>query len=56
MAKEPGAVTNESKDGKAAPLTEGAKVVKSDRADLSIRSINESVELVRRLSPVPASK
>ena len=56
VAKEPGAVTNESKDGKAAPLTEGAKVVKSDRADLSIRSINESVELVRRLSPVPASK
>lgn len=56
VAKEPGAVTNESKDGKPAPQTEGAKVIKSDRADLSIRSINESVELVRRLSPVPASK
>jgi len=51
VAKPPGAVTNESK--KPAPLTE-AKVLKSDRADLSIRSINESVELVRRLSPVPA--
>lgn len=60
VAKEPGAVTNESKDGKAAekpaaPITE-AKVVKSDRGDLTIHSVNESVELVRRLSPVPASK
>ena len=52
VAKEPGAVTNESKTAPA-PLTE-AKVMKSERADLSVRSINESVELVRRLSPVPA--
>lgn len=56
VAKEPGAVTNESKDGKKpAPVTE-AQVVKSERGNLSINSINESVELVRRLSPVPASK
>lgn len=56
VAKEPGAVTNESKDGKpAAPLTEGqAKVVKSERGPLSVHSVNESLELVRRLSPVPA--
>jgi hypothetical protein len=48
VAKEPGAVTNESKaQGKA-------KVLTSERVDLSVRSINESVELVRRLSPVPA--
>lgn len=46
VAKEPGNVTNESK---AAP----AKVT-APREDLSVRNINESVELVRRLSPVPA--
>lgn len=33
-----------------------AKVLKTERADLSVRAINESVELVRRLSPVPAAK
>ena len=55
VAKEPGAVTNESKLGgkKAQPVAE-AKVLKTDRVDLSVRAINESVELVRRLSPVPA--
>lgn len=58
VAKEPGAVTNESKDAakdKPAPLTE-AKIMGNGRADLSVRSVNESVELVRRLSPVPADK
>lgn len=49
VAKEPGAVTNESKK----PITE-AQVVKSDRSPLSIHNVNESLELVRRLSPVPA--
>jgi len=53
VAKEPGDVTNESKEGKR---QETAKVLKTDRGDLSVRSINESVELVRRLSPVPADK
>lgn len=58
VAKEPGAVTNESKaegkkDEKAQPVAE-AKVLKTDRVDLSVRAVNESVELVRRLSPAPA--
>lgn len=58
VAKEPGAVTNESKpegkkDDKAQPVAE-AKVLKTERADLSVRAVNESVELVRRLSPAPA--
>jgi hypothetical protein len=60
VAKEPGDVTHESKaDGKkeqnAQPVAE-AKVLKTDRADLSVRAVNESVELVRRLSPAPAAK
>lgn len=55
VAKEPGAVTNESKkDGKPEGKPAEAKVLSSERADLSVRSINESVELVRRLSPAPA--
>jgi hypothetical protein len=58
VAKEPGDVTNESKtqgkkDEKAQPVAE-AKVLKTDRVDLSVRAVNESVELVRRLSPAPA--
>lgn len=56
VAKEPGDVTNESKGNdknKPAPMTE-AKIMSSGRADLSITSVNESVELVRRLSPVPS--
>lgn len=54
VAKEPGDVTNESKTGdKAQPVAE-AKVLKTERADLSVRAVNESVELVRRLSPAPA--
>jgi hypothetical protein len=62
VAKEPGAVTNESKDSKAKegaqPVAESAKVLKTERGDLSVRAINESVELVRRLSgaPAPATK
>jgi hypothetical protein len=53
-------VKNESKEeGKkdaAQPVTE-AKVLKTDRADLSVRAVNESVELVRRLSgAAPAAK
>lgn len=51
VAKEPGAVTNESK---LPPVIPQASVVKSERADMSVRSITESVELVRRLSTVPA--
>lgn len=54
VAKEPGKVTNESKDdGKPATIPE-AKILKPERGDLSVRAINESVDLVRRLSPVPA--
>jgi len=57
VAKEPGAVTNEGKKGGTpAPVLTEAKVLRSDRADLSVRSINESVELVRRLSPVSPAK
>lgn len=62
VAKPPGAVKNESKEeGKktdaAQPVTETAKVLKTDRADLSVRAVNESVELVRRLSgAAPAAK
>jgi len=60
VAKPPGDVKNESKEeGKkdaAQPVTE-AKVLKTDRADLSVRAVNESVELVRRLSgAAPAAK
>ena len=61
VAKEPGAVAHESvtegkKEG-AQPVAE-AKVLKTERVDLSVRAINESVELVRRLSgaPAPATK
>ena len=46
VAKEPGDATNESKAG--------GKMLKTERADLSVRAVNESVELVRRLSPAPA--
>lgn len=62
VAKAPGAVTNESKaEGEkkdaAQPITEKAKVLTSERADLSVRAVNESVELVRRLSgAAPAAK
>ena len=61
VAKEPGAVAHESvTEGKkgAQPVAE-AKVLKTERVDLSVRAINESVELVRRLSgapPAPATK
>lgn len=61
VAKEPGCVTNESRYGSnkvgAQPVAE-AKVLKTERADLSVRAVNESVELVRRLSgsPAPATK
>jgi hypothetical protein len=57
VAKEPGAVTNESKgkDGKPQPVAE-SKVLKTERADMSVRNVNESVELVRRLSGAPATK
>lgn len=62
VAKEPGDVTNESKEtgkkGAAQPVAEGgAKVLKTERPDLSVRAVNESVELVRRLSgAAPAAK
>lgn len=62
VAKEPGAVTNESKgaEGKkegAQPVAESVKVLNTDRVDLSVRAVNESVELVRRLSgAAPAAK
>lgn len=61
VAKEPGAVTHESKDqGKkegAQPVAESAKVLKSERVDISVKNVNESVELVRRLSgAAPATK
>lgn len=59
VAKPPGDVKNEAKDGKkeaAQPVTE-ARVLQHDRADLSVRAVNESVELVRRLSgAAPAAK
>ena len=61
VAKEPGAVAHESvTEGKkgAQPVAE-AKVLKTERVYLSVRAINESVELVRRLSgapPAPATK
>ena len=55
VADKPGEVTNESKkNGK--PAIAESQVVKGDRVGLSVRSVNESVELVRRLSPVPVSK
>lgn len=38
---------------KAAKLSE-SQVLKNDRVDLSVKTVNESVELVRRLSPAPA--
>lgn len=60
VAKGPGNVSNESKaEGKkvAAQHTAEAKVLKTGRADLSVRAVNESVELVRRLSgAAPAAK
>lgn len=59
VAKEPGNVTNESKDGKPAPVTEdknsaqtGPKVVL--REALDPRGLNESVEMVKRLSTATA--
>ena len=57
VAKEPGKVTNESKPdaNKPAPITE-AQVMKSGRTAMSIGSINESVELVQRLSHAPTAK
>jgi len=50
VAKEPGKVTTESKT-----ISE-SQIVKSDRVGMSISNINESVELVQRLSQVPAAK
>ena len=50
VAKAPGKVTTESKT-----ITE-AQIVKSDRTAMSISNISESVELVHRLSQVPAAK
>ena len=57
VASEPGKVTNESKAGEKAGEKIGeAKVMKTERVDMSVRAVNESVELVKRLSPVPAAK
>jgi hypothetical protein len=58
VAEEPGKVKTESKaPGDAAKKTQTvseSQVLKTDRADISVRSVNESVELVRRLSTAPA--
>lgn len=56
VAKEPGAVKNESKEAEGKTTVTEAKVLKQDRADLSVRNVNESVDLVRRLSGAPAAK
>lgn len=58
VAKEPGAVTNEAKaaDGKGAQPIAEAKVLKTERTDMSVRNISESVDLVKRLSQAPVAK
>jgi len=52
VAKAPGKVATESKTSATPPIPEN-RVIKSGRADLTVSSINESVELVQRLSQTP---